>query len=373
MSGIRNSRSWRTWLLAIAASLLIHGMVLVIFSIKGMDPEGPRPETKKFTIDLSARPKALEARTSEAGTSPNPAAYRSSQEAIPSRFEARSAKKTKDGAKPLRDAPIASVPSGPASQLATGPFQTRREIRIWPSESVLQAISREDLRVRRRQASQIQEEIPETGRRTEKLPEKVDPYSMKEILDTVWQPSWDQIKDPSLAEVSGPWMARLARDWYTAWQQDIQRMGSAAESVPREPLPEDDMGSSSGMMLKSHTLASDVVRLRLGFEPLRDGTWFVALLSPSGHPFFDSSALAEAREAAGLFPPWPEGYGWALRFSIEARYVIVPPVPAVGLAWNADFSDPEAIYPLKRMLRKHIRFEGADAPRRLSPPKSMVQ
>jgi hypothetical protein len=59
---------------------------------------------------------------------------------------------------------------------------------------------------------------------------------------------------------------------------------------------------------------------------------------------------------------WLDKDRWRLRFAFEAEYFVVPPVPVVGLAFDLAPPFPaEFIYPLKRILRKAVRFEGATA------------
>ena len=103
----------------------------------------------------------------------------------------------------------------------------------------------------------------------------------------------------------------------------------------------------------------DAVVTLIEVLPMHDGRWAVRLLKPSGHRIYDRQLIAEAEKAVAALAPWKDGFGWVMQFTLTTELTIVPPLPALGLAFDIESLKAELIYPLKKILRRSVRFDGA--------------
>lgn len=242
------------------------------------------------------------------------------------------------------------------------------EIDPTPSVGLLMEIAGADPRVRRMLRDRERPSIFERARlRTTNLPPDLDYARIRAIIAATWSPEFVDVKDESISEVSVPWVRRGLKNWLTGWQEELKRQGLA-----RGPPALDDPWAATFASTNPEA-AADSVAVELDLEPLSDGTWAVSIAVPSDHPFFDRRALESVREAAAVFPPWAEGYGSAVRYRLDARFVIVPPSLStlLSLSYAFPFCTPEELqelevyYWFKKLVRARVDFLGlAEAPPR---------
>jgi hypothetical protein len=176
------------------------------------------------------------------------------------------------------------------------------------------------------------------------LPPKMKPEEIAHRLDGFINPQWDHVKDEGMTGYTTRKFGGMLKDWLTAWQTAVAKAGE---------------GGYDPEKLEGLEVSSTVVTL-LEFMPGREGNWTVRIFRPSGYRILDGRILEDAERVALTLPAWPEGFGWVLRFKLETKFTIIPPAPMAGLAF--DLSPPfkaDLIYPLKKMLKKAICFEGA--------------
>jgi hypothetical protein len=102
-----------------------------------------------------------------------------------------------------------------------------------------------------------------------------------------------------------------------------------------------------------------VVELRHG----ADGRVVSArLVRSSGNAAHDRAALAQAERLRGR-TDLPAQRGERSRWAFETDLSIVPPVPVVGLGFDAYFRPTEVVYPLKQDVRSRVRLLSIGAPR----------
>jgi hypothetical protein len=235
---------------------------------------------------------------------------------------------------------------------------------------MLAAIAAQDARIRRLTERQPTGPFarPRRFRRTD-LPPALKYLKIKRLMAASWQPDWHDIKDEEIAEVSSGWARETLISWLERWQRDLreqQRRSRPAEDDGPQPLAERE----NEPLPETFTVDLDgdpqTVAVLIDAEPLRDGGWTVSVAVPSGHPFFDRHALEQIERAAELFPPWPEGYGSAVRYRLEARFIIVPPSTSsiFGLSCAFPFCTPEELKELKvihwfkKIIDTNVYFEG---------------
>jgi hypothetical protein len=240
-------------------------------------------------------------------------------------------------------------------------------IRIEPDAMMLLELAGQDPRIRRRidpdEAGPFHEP---RGFELTNLPPELKHQEIKRLIKTAWKPDWRDIKDEAITQVSGGWVKKGIVNWLGKWQEELKQQhapsadqpGTAPEDRPPQELPQ-----TFTIDFKTDPQRLAVV---VEVEPLRDGSWAVSIAEPSGHPFFDEHAREQIEQVANLFPGWSEGYGGAVRYRLEADFVIVPPSSSslLGLSCAFPFCTPEeleeleVIYWFKKILATRVYFEG---------------
>ncbi|MDJ0765481.1 MAG: hypothetical protein QNJ97_21045 [Myxococcota bacterium] len=235
------------------------------------------------------------------------------------------------------------------------------DINIRPD--ILNNIALRDPRIRRkRQVPQIGPFARKRGPTKHNLPPDLKHEDIRKFIEVTWQPDFSQIKDEGIAKVSPAWIKRGLRQWTKNYQEQIKAWGRPDTKVKdfndiSGPVPFPDYSKSA-------------VSVEIDIEPLRDGTWAASIAKPSGHPFFDAHTLAAVKEIARLFPPWEAGYGHALRYRMDANFIIIPPRISTlfGLSCSFPFCTPEEYKKLevyhwfKKLIQNHVYFEGLIPP-----------
>ncbi len=219
------------------------------------------------------------------------------------------------------------------------------DVAIWPTNSSLAGIAAEDPQIRRlAEKAELDPFDFKPKLRKTNLPQELKHNQIGELISVSWNPDWSQIKTSIARGMLGNWLKN--------WQSSVRKgMGSGP------PAQNDNDPLSEGLNAYTPEPLTNSFTVIVEASPLSDGTWAVSVVKSSGHPFFDRQALADAAKAAELFPPWEKGYGGAVRFAMSADFIVIPPVPAVGLSWGS-IDDIEFIYPLKRMIHKRVHFLG---------------
>ena len=347
--GDQSTRPVTKWIAAFAAAVLVHLVFLCMIPLQKPGATDKAPEIRPVSlVHVREKAGAVPADSEKPTAARQTASSGTLKKTLTSSAGKRIVRKTE-----------AAAPAEVEDAVAEAEQPAEKPVSIWPSESLLSEIAMEDARIKRKKGKDTVTHGRNTRVKNYGLPEKISTDFMRQTLDIQWEPGYDELKDSSMSEVSGKWFARLLRDWYTTWKKDVDSMNANPSAIPElRGFDEDDPFSFS--LEDQQTSFGHSVSATLEFEPLLDGKWAVSMRSPSGHAFWDTVLLEDAALASEHFPSWPDGYGWSLRFSFEAKYSIVPPVPAIGLAWNQDFTEWDLIYPFKKSVRKSIRFEGAE-------------
>jgi len=334
---------WRRWLVAYLAAGSIHA-VLILAVIAMLRPALPEArEEERLAVSLISREESRPEPVFETARSRAPA------DAAP---RPRTAGRDRPFP-PIRLPRIEEAAPAPSEEeVETGEREGEGpgrvdlgSIDIEPSLEVLARIADGDLRLQRMLSQSDESPFSRARRpRKENLPPDVDIGGMRGLLDLYWAPAWEHLKDDPVR--------RTIRNWYAIWMKQLrerralERLDPGGEAVPGEEPPA--LGPEP---------ITDTIVILIDAEPLRDGTWAVSLVEPSGHPFLDRRALADAETAAEAFPPWEAGWGSALRFRFEAEFVVIPPSLSIGLMFKS-IDDIELLYPFKRIIDKHVYFEG---------------
>jgi hypothetical protein len=220
---------------------------------------------------------------------------------------------------------------------------TAAKVDIWPSSDSLARIAGADPRVPHIIAEKEPPLVPERYVK-DNLPPQLKPREIELKLDGFWNPTWEQVRDEGVTGYSTRKFGGMLKDWLTSWQTAVARAGEGGYDPSR---------------LEGLETSSTIVTL-VEFLPGQDGNWNARLLNRSGYRTYDSKILEDAERVALTLPRWDEGSGWALRFRFETKFMIVPPAPMLALSFDyVPPFNPEIIYPLKKMLKKAITFEGA--------------
>jgi TonB family protein len=168
-------------------------------------------------------------------------------------------------------------------------------------------------------------------------------------MDYFWKPDFDMLHDKRITQVSGAWLKKEVWDWLSGWYQSAQNSPYGVEEDPQKKVDttmldmQRDAYFDDGYGSKVTTL----VEVRI----TDDGALTASLFESSGHPPFDRAAVKAVKDAIKLpderdLPPGPARSIYA----INARYVILPPLPVVGFAFDLSLGYFDLMYPLKKMV-----------------------
>ncbi len=272
---------------------------------------------------------------------------------------------------PVSDAVEAAPPelATPTTEVPTDEPPETPETNVEPnldldsSRHIFAKVASEDPRIRRML------DKPEEGPFAKKkgpskfnLPRDLPFDEIRRVVDQAWNPEWDQIKDKAVSEYSGKRVKQGLKEWFQSWQEEVKKQ-SGKHAVPKDAIEEI-------IAVPDKTYTASRVSVEIDLEPLRDGSYAASIATPSGHPFFDAAALQEIKQMAAHLPPWKEGYGNALRYKLEAQFIIIPPRPdtLIGLSCAFPFCHPDELKELelmhwfKKIIVKNVYFQGMIAP-----------
>jgi outer membrane biosynthesis protein TonB len=360
--GKHSGRSKFSWSVFGSVALVLHLLGLfTLFLLRPLESYQAETRPRRFSIDLRTPVKAP--KLPEATVKPPTTASRETFEKTKRTKKYRQVPTDKNT--PQSEANVEIEPALPKVESSVPPSKEEpaspdlSSIDLIPSAALLNQIAQSDLRVKRRMEEMKDGpfDTPPVPSRTQ-IPNTLKYDEIQRRMSVQWTPDWDDIKDEGISEVSKKWVKRGLFDWLKRWQKHVEKHNNngmpAREKRPFETEPTDI------------EVASNSVAVELAIEPLKDGTWAVSIRKGSGHPFFDQAALEDARKAAVHFPAWPEGYGSALIYQLDAKFIIVPPNLAtlVGLTCAFPFCTPEelkkaeVIHWFKKIVRKSVRFLG---------------
>ena len=364
MSSRGRHRSTVVWVIATGISIAVHvGLACFLFrwAIPGTAPTTPYHAITLIPIETVQRPASATGpgQTEAAGTVPAPPprpAHTPQRHGTPVGIEPPPF----TGRQPKADKGPEGTAGGTAQAAAShkgaaGPGR----IDVWPSKESLDRIALADPHVKNLEAPRPGEFAPPRRYVKDNLPGDLRPDEIGQRLYSYWSPSWNLIKDEGVSTFSTRKAGTLINDWFTAWQEGLKQRDVPDDLHAR--LPEADSLSK-----REHpdtaiepVRSSDAVVTQLEVMPLRDGSWAVRLLQPSGHRLHDRQLLTDAERAVAALAPWKDGFGWVLRFTLTAEFTIIPPVPAVGFTFDEALLTGTFIYPLKKILHKSVTFDGA--------------
>jgi hypothetical protein len=230
---------------------------------------------------------------------------------------------------------------------------------IWPSKETVARIAAADTRVSEAQSKSFGEPISPRRLKKDGLPLEMNAREVEERLHAYWSPSWNLIKDDAISEFSARKAGTIIKDWFAAWRETLKK-----QDIPEDPatrLPE--AGALLGDIRPGGSLeplpSSNKVATVIEIWPREDGTWGVRIVGPSGHRLHDRELLADVGRMAAALPPWQNGHGWLMRYTLVAEFTIIPPVPAVGFSFDEALLTGSFLYPLKKILAKTVTFDGA--------------
>jgi hypothetical protein len=356
----RRSGRRRKWPLAALIAVILHlALVLALSWLLPMPPAVVPPEPLFVSLrepDPSAEPPPPP--TTEADTP----ADRSRSRPPRRRAQAR--------AKPGSEAVASDLLR--ADERDAGSTEPSSEdlfkIKVEPNPLMLFELAGEDPRIRRRierdEAGPFHEP---RGLELTNLPPELKHQEIKRLIAVAWKPNWRDIKDEEIAEVSSGWAAKSLANWLGKWQEQLKQQQGSSADRPAGGAPEDRPPQElpQTFTIDFQTDPQKVVVV-VDVEPLRDGSWAVSIAEPSGHPFFDDRALEQIEQIANLFPEWSDGYGSAVRYRLEADFVIVPPSTSslLGLSCAFPYCTPEELKELevihwfKKIIGSKVYFEG---------------
>ncbi len=188
----------------------------------------------------------------------------------------------------------------------------------------------------------------------------VDPgwYYLAKRMDHYWTPDFSLVHDKRITKVSGAWLKKEIWDWLSGWYRSAQKSGPY--DVEDDPLKRID---TTQLDLQRDAYFDDgygskvttLVEVRI----TREGDLSTRLFESSGHPQFDRAAVETVRTAIKSpdkddLPPGPARCIYAL----NARYVILPPLPVVGFAFDLSLGYFDFMYPLKKRVSGNATLVG---------------
>jgi hypothetical protein len=359
----RRSREHRKWPVAALVAVLLH--LALVLALSWMLPAAPVVAPSEPLFVSLRRPEIR-----DEPRPPPPAAADTPADRSGSRPARRRAQRR---ARPGSEAAAADLlPAGEPDAGAAEPApEDLSGISVEPDPLMLFELAAQDPRIRRR--VELDEAGPfhePRGLELTNLPRGLKHREIKRLIKAAWKPDWHDIKDEAIAEVSGGWVKDGIVSWLGKWQEQLrqqqpQPIPSADQPVGTAPEERQPQELPPTFTIDFPTNPQKVVVI-VDAEPLRDGGWAVSIAGPSGHPFFDERALEQIEGVANLFPEWSEGYGSAVRYRLEADFVIVPPSTSslLGLSCAFPFCTPEELEELevihwfKKILATRVYFEG---------------
>ncbi|MBW1811006.1 MAG: energy transducer TonB [Deltaproteobacteria bacterium] len=172
-------------------------------------------------------------------------------------------------------------------------------------------------------------------------------------MEHYWTPDFSQVHDSEITEISGPWLRRTVWNWLGGWYENA----AATDGFGFRPLDEDPYQSIDTSMLDVQLAAfqddgygakvTTIVEVKVNAA----GQLKAKLFETSGHPGFDRAVMQGIRQAIKTPDPddLPPGPARSL-YAMSARYVILPPLPVVGFAFDFQLDYFEFLYPLKKMV-----------------------
>jgi len=168
-------------------------------------------------------------------------------------------------------------------------------------------------------------------------------------MDYYFKPDFDMVPDKRITRVSGAWLKKEIWDWLSGWYQSAQNNPYGVEEDPSERVDTTmlDLQRDAYFDDGYGTRVTTLVEVRIG----KQGTMTAGLHESSGYPDFDRAAVEAVKDAIKLpderdLPPGPARSIYAL----DARYVILPPLPVVGFAFDLSLGYFDLMYPFKRLV-----------------------
>ncbi|HUU01365.1 MAG TPA: energy transducer TonB [Myxococcota bacterium] len=189
----------------------------------------------------------------------------------------------------------------------------------------------------------------------------VDPgwHYLSGRMQHYFEPDFSQVSDPRITEVSGPWLAKTVWDWLGGWYRNASRTAADGST----PLGDDPYLRVDTTMLDMQLAAyaddgyGATVTAIIEINISSAGELKARLFESSGHSRFDAAAMAGVERAIANpsqddLPPGPA----RSLYSLSARYVILPPLPVVGFAFDLSLGYFDLMYPLKKMVHGQARL-----------------
>ncbi len=188
---------------------------------------------------------------------------------------------------------------------------------------------------------------------------KIDPawLDLTQRIEHYWRPGFEHVRDERIAEVSGRWLADSTYRTLRGWYRDAQRRRKDPFAKPPRVPGDDAAAAGEGMlgwqrdMLNGDGWGNRVVSLveiRFGATGQADAR----LVASSGHPLYDGLALQGVQQA--IDNTWgddpPPGPARTL-VAMQADYIILPPMPVIGFAFDEMLGGFDPIYPLAKKVR----------------------
>lgn len=189
----------------------------------------------------------------------------------------------------------------------------------------------------------------------------VDPgwHYLSGRMQHYFKPDFSQVPDPRITEVSGSWLSKTVWDWLGGWYHNASRTASDGYT----PLGDDPYLRADTTMLDIQQAAyfddgygatvTAVIEINVGAK----GELEARLFESSGYSRFDAAAMEGVERAIANpnqddLPPGPASSLYAL----SARYVILPPLPVVGFAFDLSLGYFDLVYPFKKMVHGQARL-----------------
>jgi TonB family protein len=157
------------------------------------------------------------------------------------------------------------------------------------------------------------------------------------------------VPDKRITRVSGAWLKKEIWDWLSGWYQSVQDNPYGVEEDPRERVDTTmlDLQRDAYFDDGYGTRVTTLVEVRISSV----GVLTADLHESSGYPQFDRAAVEAVKDAIKLpderdLPPGPARSIYAL----DARYVILPPLPVVGFAFDLSLGYFDLMYPFKKLV-----------------------
>jgi len=363
----------RKWSAAVLCAVISH--VLLILAISAFSPSTSTVETPETPLQVSILHESP-------SVSPRKAPPRI-KKIVPLQRESTQLRRLGHRAVTRTQQPIKQIPATDIAQ--EGPPERSKQsataqpmaedlstINFEPSPMMLFEAAGRDPRIRRRTRQSLVglfDKRPQLQRYN--LPPKLKYRKIKRLIAATWKPAWDLIKDDGISKVSAAWVRKGITAWLGNWQRQLQKQQRPATDRPlnsKDMLPLKNRLNEQLPQMSTIDFGTNpqLVSVLIDAEPMTDGSWIVSIAQSSRHPFFDQYALDKMEETAKLFPQWPEGYGSAVRYRLEARFVIIPPSTSSIIGLNCAFpfctleelKNLEVTHWFKKLVDSKVYFEG---------------